>query len=361
MALAKIPALGRAFWQCLAGMTRLHTILPLVGCSLIHIASDPLLASSGFFMDGFSLTPSSALKVFRHTDIDDFRQALREVQLEFTPLSRRIAAQQSIVNLPGCDICLTRAFPRLVDAQLVASCTAVGFSVNDYVPIRFNGLDSRRTTFFVGHGGAGFRTFERVAAQFASIVFRPEVPDRGWPRTSRDFSTFETSDVAHLRLRELCFQILRVASEATDILEMHQAAEGIKESLLAAVDAAFADAMPANWIRPANAARYLKIIRDVEAVLSSTPGTPIYSSELARQIGVSVRTMHTAVQRYRGMSLHRYLRLRRLWLVRQRLLAGSESVKACALAHGFWHLGDFTRSYRAVFEETPSETLARSR
>jgi AraC family ethanolamine operon transcriptional activator len=61
------------------------------------------------------------------------------------------------------------------------------------------------------------------------------------------------------------------------------------------------------------------------------------------------------------MSLHRYLRLRRLWLVRQRLLAGANSVKATALAMGFWHLGDFSRSYRFTFGETPSETLARTK
>jgi transcriptional regulator GlxA family with amidase domain len=71
--------------------------------------------------------------------------------------------------------------------------------------------------------------------------------------------------------------------------------------------------------------------------------------------------MDDAVQRYRGMSLHRYLRLRRLWLVRKQLLAGTHSVKACALAFGFWHLSDFSRGYRAQFGESPSETVARSR
>src|SRR5258707_359789 len=45
---------------------------------------------------------------------------------------------------------------------------------------------------------------------------------------------------------------------------------------------------------------------------------------MARKLGISVRTMHDVVRRYRGMSLHRYLRLRRLWLVRQRLLAGAD-------------------------------------
>src|SRR4029077_17209808 len=88
---------------------------------------------------------------------------------------------------------------------------------------------------------------------------------------------------------------------------------------------------------------------------------PIYSGDIARQIGVSVRTLHDAVQRYRGMSLHRYLRLRRLWLVRQRLRAGTQSIKACALAFGFWHLGDFSRIYRSQFGESPSETIARAR
>jgi AraC family ethanolamine operon transcriptional activator len=71
--------------------------------------------------------------------------------------------------------------------------------------------------------------------------------------------------------------------------------------------------------------------------------------------------LHDVVRRYRGMSLHRYLRLRRLWLVRRRLLAGADSVKAVALAFGFWHLSDFSRGYRDQFGETPSETLERGR
>ena len=89
----------------------------------------------------------------------------------------------------------------------------------------------------------------------------------------------------------------------------------------------------------------------------TTSRSPIYSEEIARKLGLSVRTMHDVVRRYRGMSLHRYLRLRRLWLVRQRLLAGADSVKAVALAFGFWHLGDFSTSYRDQFGETPSQTL----
>ncbi|MBC7037378.1 AraC family transcriptional regulator, partial [Salmonella enterica subsp. enterica serovar Enteritidis] len=55
------------------------------------------------------------------------------------------------------------------------------------------------------------------------------------------------------------------------------------------------------------------------------------------------------------------LRVHRLWLVRKRLLAGADSVKAVARAFGFWHLSDFSRSYRNQFGEPPSQTLERGR
>ena len=110
-----------------------------------------------------------------------------------------------------------------------------------------------------------------------------------------------------------------------------------------------------------NDERQFKIFHDIRALVADDLAQPIYSEELARKLGLSVRSLHDVVRRYRGMSLHRYLRLRRLWLVRQRLLAGAESVKAVALAFGFWHLSDFSRSYRDQFGETPSATLERGR
>ncbi|MFX4512896.1 hypothetical protein ABTA89_19970, partial [Acinetobacter baumannii] len=75
--------------------------------------------------------------------------------------------------------------------------------------------------------------------------------------------------------------------------------------------------VPARWTSQANSSRQFRLFRDIEEALAGHLGEVIYSEELAARVGVSVRTMHDAVQRYRGMSLHRYLRLRRLWLVRR--------------------------------------------
>jgi AraC family ethanolamine operon transcriptional activator len=47
--------------------------------------------------------------------------------------------------------------------------------------------------------------------------------------------------------------------------------------------------------------------------------------------------------------------------VRRQLIAGGQQIKTCAIANGFWHLGEFAALYAGHFGETPSQTLARSR
>lgn len=302
--------------------------------------------------------PGLAPKTFRFSDADEFRNAIRGLNFEFTPFVRRISAEQTILSLPGCDVNLTRAFPRVVDAQLVENCTAIGFTMDNLdAPIRFNGSQRTRPVIVIGSGGAAYTTIEEVQRQIASVVFRPEVTDRGWPRAALSFKIFETTAAGLNRLRSVVREVLAAAAEPVGAAEMPFKAAAMKESLLGAVDDAFESIVSVRWTLRPNDERNFKIFQDIRALLSDDLSQPIYSEEIARKLGLSVRTMHDVVRRYRGMSLHRFLRLRRLWLVRQRLLAGADSVKAVALAFGFWHLSDFSRSYRDQFGETPSQTL----
>ncbi|MDH6258818.1 AraC family transcriptional regulator [Bradyrhizobium sp. BR13661] len=306
--------------------------------------------------------PGLAPRIFRFSDVDEFRSSIRGLNVEFTPFVRRISAEQIILRLPGCDVNVTRAFPRVVDAQLVADCTAIGFTMDDSeVPIRFNGAQQDRSVIVVGDGGAAYNTVEETQRQIASLVFRPRMTDRGWPEARSSFKLFETSTEALNRLRRVVTEVVAAASEPIDAAEVLLKATAMRESLIGAVDAAMADIVPSRWTLWPNDERNFRMFREIRALLSDDPAQPIYSEEVARKLGLSVRTMHDVVRRYRGMSLHRFLRLRRLWLVRQRLLAGADSVKAVALAFGFWHLSDFSRSYRDQFGETPSETLERGR
>lgn len=306
--------------------------------------------------------PGLAPKIFRFSDVDEFRSSIRGLNVEFTPFVRKIAAEQLIVHLPGCDVNVARTFPRVVDGQLVANCTAVGFAMDDLdVPIRFNGAQRDRAVVVIGSSGAAFNAIEEVQRQIALIVFRPEVTDRGWPETRSSFKIFETSIPARHRLRKVVAEVVAAASVPIDPAEVPLKASAMKESLLGAVDEAFESVVAVRWTVRPNDERHFRIFQDIRALLSDDLAQPIYSEEIARKLGLSVRTMHDIIRRYRGMSLHRYLRLRRLWLVRKRLLAGVDSVKAAALAFGFWHLSDFSGSYREQFGETPSETLERGR
>jgi AraC-like DNA-binding protein len=292
---------------------------------------------------------------------DDFR-SVPNFAVDFTPFQLEISAAYTALSLPGCDISLIQSFPRIVNASVEQTdCTLIGFLMDDGVPIKFNGIESNKPIIVVGRSGSEYSLVERTSRQLAIIIFRPEVTGRGWPTPKESAGMFETSPAAHRRLQQLTSEIISVARTTAGELWPYTTSISIKESLLAAVDAAFVDATDSTWIDRAQTVRQYKLLRTIESAIASDLGRPIYSEELARRVGVSVRTLHNAVQHYRGMSLHQYLRLRRLWLVRQRLLAGAVSVKGAALDFGFWHLGDFARSYRAQFGELPSDTLARAR
>ena len=107
--------------------------------------------------------------------------------------------------------------------------------------------------------------------------------------------------------------------------------------------------------------RYWKIVARLNDLIREFPTAPLYTSDLASRIGTSPRTLQTAVQAVFGVSLHRYVRLTRLWSAHCRLQSGCRSVKAAALENGFWHMGDFSRLYKRTFGETPSVTLERTR
>src|SRR6195256_279033 len=167
-------------------------------------------------MSNIPLAPTLVPKVFRFTDIDAFRSSVRNLNVDFTPLVRTISAEQIILNLAGCDVNYTKSFPRIIDAQLAPNCTAVGFTMDDGYPIRFNGVEEERSAIVIGSGGAFYSQVERTPRQYASIVFAPEIEDRGWPRSGPYFMGFETSAASHHALRQLVYQ---VASAPLDLVD----------------------------------------------------------------------------------------------------------------------------------------------
>jgi len=79
---------------------------------------------------------------------------------------------------------------------------------------------------------------------------------------------------------------------------------------------------------------------------------------------VSDRTLRSCCAEFLGMSPNQYVLLRRLKEVRRMLRdADPDMVNVADVAHrfGFAQLGRFAGRYRAIFGETPSTTLQRTR
>ena len=78
----------------------------------------------------------------------------------------------------------------------------------------------------------------------------------------------------------------------------------------------------------------------------------------------SARSLEYGFREIYALSPMGYVRCARLSRVRHDLYLAEprpRAVTQLAMKWGFWHLGQFSRDYRAFFGELPSETLARSR
>jgi AraC-like DNA-binding protein len=84
-------------------------------------------------------------------------------------------------------------------------------------------------------------------------------------------------------------------------------------------------------------------------------------ADVARELGLSVRTLELAFRSVHDVSPHRYLASLRLAVSRRLLLSDPDvnSVTETCLACGIGHAGRFATAYRQRFGETPSETLRR--
>lgn len=92
---------------------------------------------------------------------------------------------------------------------------------------------------------------------------------------------------------------------------------------------------------------------------------PLTLKELYTALGVSRRTLFYSFETVFGMTPMEYIKLQRLQGARQSLQAADQAktTRVAPIAHrwGFWHSGHFAQEYKAMFGESPSETLKKRR
>ena len=310
------------------------------------------------------LSSSAALTVNHFTDIDRFCSTEVVGGARIIPLRLKAfsAARASLV-LPSCQLVLLQSFPRIMDAGLETSgaFAVVPMAGNAEAIVNGVAIDDRSLMFLRGKDPG--RIVEPHGNLYAIINFSSPMLGRGWPDGENKLHLFKAGSSAMADLSRTILGVFHSASAVPAHLEVFGVARAMEESLISALDATFAGVDPLSRARKLSLHRYAQIVSKFDEVLMLDPAAVHYSEELAQRCGVSVRTLQSAIMTIRGMSIHHYLRHRRLWTVRQRLMVGGPglTVKACALANGFWHLGEFGAAYRAAFAESAVETLARTR
>jgi AraC family ethanolamine operon transcriptional activator len=257
---------------------------------------------------------------------------------------------------------VARSFARILDTAYRAPGGMVILPMTDDLRASSSGIELDSRVFIALRGNHHCHFVEHQTNYHALIMFSPGLRDRGWFDRADALWVRIADPVAHLYARQLVLDILRTASVEPHMYETTEVAAHLQEGLLLAFDDLFQIDPLSDRTAPNAGARSARLVQQIDDYVSAYPTAPIYTANLAGELGVSVRTLGGAVSKVRGMSLHQYIRLKRLWATRSRLLkGGGATVATCARAQGFHHLGEFAAAYRATFHEAPSDTLARAR
>jgi AraC-like DNA-binding protein len=106
-----------------------------------------------------------------------------------------------------------------------------------------------------------------------------------------------------------------------------------------------------------------RIVDKVEDYIEATGLRPVHISEICSAAHVSRRTLHRAFYDAIGIGPVAFLRCRRLCCVHSVLRSSdpaTTTIADVAMDHGFLDLGRFSGYYHALFDEYPSETLAKT-
>ena len=160
------------------------------------------------------------------------------------------------------------------------------------------------------------------------------------------------------RLLKLHKVVGRLAHETPDILQVPEVLRALENELILTMSRCLAESgvvetSKGHPLHKAPIARF-------EEFLVANWDRPLHLTEICAGIGVAERTLRCACEKHVGMGPIRFLTLRRMHLVRRALLQADPStstVTRIVTDHGFWELGRFSVSYRALFGESPSETL----
>jgi AraC family ethanolamine operon transcriptional activator len=305
------------------------------------------------------LNASSTLALEHYPNIDAFRISERYARAQSIPIHAGNASiLRACLALPRCSLSLVRTFPRLIKGYEIPGRLLAVIPMDDVSSARINGIDIGQSLVLMS-GAANCTVHEPEGRLVAILSVRKAALGPDLQTLDGDYLLLELPRERLQALQLLICRFLETAAHDPEAMQTQIVRQATEQLLLAEFEDAIRVAGMVTGDGSGTLSRHCRIVARVDDMLRSNPATRMDVRALAETTGTSARTMHNAVLGVCGLSTYRYLRIRRLWMVRDQLRSGTSglTVKASALAHGFHHMGEFSETYRKAFGELPSKTL----
>jgi AraC-like DNA-binding protein len=312
--------------------------------------------------------PESGTFAFR--DPDDFRANLRKAGIElFLTVSGDFKARLTHAELPHLRLLYVREErPRIAYVSLARKLVFVTFPTQSGPPLLWGGVELRPGDIVFHSQGEHMHQRTNGACHWASISQTPEhFAGCGKALTGKNLvpppagQVLRLSPSAVASLRQLHADAGRLVEKKPELIAHPEVARALEQDLIYAL----VTCLTAGAHRPHVTPRHHRahIMRQFEEALAEHSDRVPHLPDLCKAIGVPERTLRKCCAEFLGMSPIRYLRLRRLGMVRAALCRADPAmanVSDIARRHGFLQLGRFAAQYRAMFGEVPSTTLQRA-
>jgi AraC family ethanolamine operon transcriptional activator len=149
-------------------------------------------------------------------------------------------------------------------------------------------------------------------------------------------------------------------AEASQVLgQAPQASALIEQDLMPLLIDALPPAHQANAPRPY---RRAALVSTAKAYIMANLDQPLTLAQICQAVCISQRSLQYGFQEMLGMGPMAFVKVQRLHGARRALIRADPNIETVAhIAHqwGFWSLGHFSRDYKQIFGESPSQTLQR--
>jgi AraC family transcriptional regulator, ethanolamine operon transcriptional activator len=310
-----------------------------------------------------NLSSSIALTLDQYVDIDQFRESERYVHAESVPLKAdQFFAARASLKLPSCTLSLVHTFPRIINGYDMANRLVVVVPMDGISSARVNGETIGQCLLLL-KGAVNCTIHEPEGRLVAILSAEPEAFDCDRLYFDDGYLLVQPPTAKLARLQTLIQSLLEFAADAAAAIRVPDLQLTAQASLLEAFNGTISHGHIKSAADRRPLGRYKEVVDRMDDLFRSDPTARPNCEWLADEMGISARTLQTAVRCVCGLSPQSYVRLRRLWSVRRQLRTGAPAltVKASALANGFVHMGEFSDAYRRTFGELPSETLGNSR